>query len=487
MARSSELTRLSARRAVRLLAAREVSPLEMIDAALDRIAEVEPAVNALPTICADRARDHARRLTDHGDGDKRGRLHGLPVAIKDLMDVEGVRTTLGSPIHADRVPTSSHPLVTRIEDRGGIVLAKSNTPEFGAGGNTFNEVFGQTLNPWNTSLTCGGSSGGSAVALATGEIWLAHGFDHGGSLRKPAAFCSVVGLRPSPGRVTRGAAANLYSPSSVEGPMARDIGDLALFLDTMAGVDPCDPLTRRAPDSSYVSAVESAVSGDRARRPLRVAWTADLGGKAAVDREVREICEAAARKFESIGVEVVEACPDPGQIDEAFQILRAMIFVVNREADLENHRGQLKQDIIWNTEKGLKLTPSEIAWAERERAAYYGRMAVFLETHDLLLLPCTPVPPFDVNLRYPPVIDGQTVDNYIAGSLITSAITLSGSPALSLPAGFTGDGRPVGLQIVGKPYGEADLLAAAALLEQETGLAGLMPIDPRPGTVPRGA
>jgi amidase len=484
MARGSELIRLSAREVVRLLAAREVSPLELIDAALERIEEVEPAVNALPTICADRARDNARRLTDLGDGEKRGRLHGLPVAIKDLMDVEGVRTTLGSPIHADRIPTSSHPLVERIEGRGGIVLAKSNTPEFGAGGNTFNEVFGQTLNPWNLSLTCGGSSGGSAVALATGEIWLAHGSDHGGSLRKPAAFCSVVGLRPSPGRVTRGTVSNLFSPSSVEGPMARDVGDLALFLDTMAGVDPMDPLTRRAPDVSFIKSVELAKAGHAESRPLRVAWTADLGGAAAVDREVREICEAAARKFEGIGVEVVEACPDPGKIDEAFQILRAMIFVVNREADLENHRDQLKQDIIWNTEKGLRLTPTEIAWAERERAAFYGRMAAFMETYDLLLLPCTPVPPFDVNLRYPPVIDGQAVDNYIAGSLITSAITLSGAPALSLPAGFTGDGRPVGLQMVGKPYGEADLLAAAALLEQETGLAGLMPIDPKPGTVP---
>jgi amidase len=483
----NELIRLSAREAVRLLAARQVSPLELIDAALERIAEVEPAVNALPTLCAERARENARGLTDQVDGDRRGRLHGLPVAIKDLMDVAGVRTTRGSPIHANRVPNTSHPLVERIESRGGIVLAKSNTPEFGAGGNTFNEVFGRTLNPWNTSLTCGGSSGGSAVALATGEIWLAHGSDHGGSLRKPAAFCSVVGLRPSPGRVTRGTVSNLFSPSSVEGPMARDVGDLALFLDTMAGVDPRDPLTRHAPDEPFLAAVDQALAGDKGRRPKRVAWTGNLGGAAAVDREVREICEVAARKFEKIGVEVVEACPDPGRIDEAFQILRAMIFVVNRERDLQENRDLLKQDIIWNTEKGLCLTPSEIAWAERERAAFYGRMAAFMEDHDLLLLPCTPVPPFDVNLRYPPVIDGQPVDNYIAGSLITSAITLSACPALSLPAGFTGDGRPVGLQMVGRPYGEADLLAAAALLEQETGLAGLVPIDPKVGTVPPGA
>ncbi|MBT5266203.1 MAG: amidase [Rhodospirillaceae bacterium] len=479
---SEELTRLSARAAVRLLEAGEVTPLDLIDAALDRIAAVEPDVNALPTLSAERARDRAKRLMANPGmrpGDGRGWLAGLPVAIKDLMDVEGVRSTQGSPIFADHVPDRSHPLVERIEAHGGIVLAKSNTPEFGAGGNTFNEVFGTTLNPWNTELTCGGSSGGSAVALATGEIWLAHGSDHGGSLRKPAAFCSVVGLRPSPGRVTRGAVSNMFNPSSVQGPMARDVPDLALFLDTMAGRDPLDPMTQPAPERSYLDTVEAALAGGPEGRPLRVAWAPDLNSGIPVSREIRDVCADAARRFEDLGATVEEACPDLGRIGEAFEILRALIFVVDRSPMLETHREMLKPDIIWNTEKGLALTASEIAWAERERAAFVRRIVAFFEEYDLLLCPTTITPPFDASLRYVEEVDGKRFDNYMAAALITSAVTLSSCPALSVPAGFTTDGLPVGLQVVGKPRDEAGLLASAARFEQASGLAKLLPIDPK--------
>src|ERR1700756_3466797 len=248
---TNELWRMSAVEAVARLREREVSPLELVEASARRIAEIEPAVNALPTLCLDRAREHARRIMQGGAACKAageaGWLAGLPVSIKDLTDVAGVRTTYGSPLFADHVPAQSHPLVERIERKGGIVVAKSNTPEFGAGGNTFNEVFGRTRNPWNTALTCGGSTGGGAVSLATGEVWLAHGSDHGGSLRRPGTYCSVVGLRPSPGRVTRGTSNNLWSPQSVQGPMARNVPDLALFLDTMAGLCLQDPMTFDAP------------------------------------------------------------------------------------------------------------------------------------------------------------------------------------------------------------------------------------------------
>src|SRR5690606_7133121 len=238
MASNAELIRLTAREAVHRLSKGEVTPLELIDAAVARIEEVEPTVHALPTLCVERARDHARRLMQNRavlQGGARGWLAGLPIAIKDLNEVAGVRTTHGSPIFADHVPQKSDVVVERLEANGGVVLAKSNTPEFGAGGNTFNEVFGETLNPWNTALTCGGSSGGAAVSLATGEVWLAHGSDHGGSLRTPASFCSVVGLRPSPGRVPHGPGAYAFYDMSVNGPMARNVGDLALFLDAMAG------------------------------------------------------------------------------------------------------------------------------------------------------------------------------------------------------------------------------------------------------------
>lgn len=481
MAGGSELIRLTAREAVRLLSRREVSPLELIDAAAARIAAVEPAINALPTLCLDRARETAKRLPATPPDGGRGWLAGLPVAIKDLMDVAGVRTTYGSPIHADHVPASSHPLVERIEARGGVVIAKSNTPEFGAGGNTYNEVFGKTRNPWNTALTPGGSTGGGAAALAAGEVWLAHGSDHGGSLRGPASHTSTVGLRPTPGRVTRGTANNLFSPSSVEGPMARDVPDIALFLDTMAGQCRHDPLTRPAPARGYADTVGAALAEKRAWWPRRVAWTPDLGGSAPVSKAVRAVCEAAALRFESVGVPVEEACPEVGGIGEAFQILRAMIFVVTHGERLKTHRELVKKDIIWNTEKGLRQTPEQVAWAERERAAFYRRVAAFFETYDLLLLPVSVVPPYDVNRTFIDEVDGVKFDNYIAASMTTSSITLTACPALSLPAGFTEDGRPVGLQMVGRPHDEAGLLAAAALLEDLSGLNRLLPIDPRPG------
>ena len=480
----SDLIRLTAREAVRRLAAREISPLELIDAAAARIALCEPAINALPTLCLDRARDHARRLM-RGEGREAsgepGWLGGLPIAIKDVNDVAGVRTTYGSPIFRDHVPAASHPVVERIERKGGIVVAKSNTPEFASGGSTFNEVFGRTCNPWNTALTPGGSTGGGAAALASGEVWLAHGSDHAGSLRRPASYCSVVGLRPSPGRVTRGTSNNLYAPLSVQGPMARNIGDLALFLDSMAGFCPRDPQTFDAPGRSFLSAVEAPVT------PRRVAYTDDFGGAFPVDRETRDICRASLRHFEAMGAKVEEAFPDPGRIAEAFLVLRAQSYVVDRELMIEQHRALFKADIIWNTEEGLRATPSRIAWAERERAAFYRRVAAFYETYDVLVLPGASTPAFDVTRRMPAKIDGEPLDNYLGGSLVTAIPTLMGVPSLVLPCGFDQFGRPVGLQMVGPPRGEAPLLAAAALLETACGLAGLVPIEPKLGMVPDGA
>ncbi len=478
---SDELIKLSAREIQRRLVAREITPLDLIEAAEKRISACEPALNALPTLCLERARSHARRLM-RGEGleaeGQAGWLGGIPMAIKDLADVAGVRTTYGSPIFKDHVPTASHPVVERIERNGGIVIAKSNTPEFGSGGSTFNEVFGRTTNPWNTSLTCGGSTGGGAAALAAGEVWLAHGSDHAGSLRRPAAYCSVVGLRPSPGRVTRGTSNNLYAPLSVQGPMARNVGDVALLLDAMAGLCPRDPLTFEAPAHSFLAAVETPVA------PRRVAYTDDFGGAFPVDRETRDICRRALSHFAAMGAVVEDAYPEPGQIAEAFMVLRAQSYVVDREPQLESYRNLFKPDIIWNTEMGLKASPSRIGWAERERAAFYRRVAAFYETHDLLVLPCASTPAFDVNLRMPAKIDGKAVEHYLGGSLVTAIPTLMGVPSLSVPCGFDQFGRPVGLQLVGKPRGEAALLAAGALLEEATGLARQVPIDPRPGTVP---
>ncbi len=479
---SDELIRMTAREVASRLARKEITPLDLVEASARRIAAVEPALNALPTLCIERARDHAKRLMrgeDRRDEGQPGWLGGIPVAIKDLTDVAGVRTTYGSPIFKDHVPKTSHPVVDRIERKGGIVVAKSNTPEFGSGGSTFNEVFGRTTNPWNTALTCGGSTGGGAAALAAGEVWLAQGTDHAGSLRRPATYCSVVGLRPSAGRITRGTPNNLYAPLSVQGPMARNVPDLALLLDAMAGFCPRDPLTFDAPAQSFSAAVAAPVN------PRRVAWSADFGGTVPVDRETRDICAKAARRFEDLGATVEEATIDVGGMADAFMILRSQSYVVDRESQLETHRSLLKADIIWNTELGLKATPSRLAWAERERAAFYRRVADFFATYDLLITPGASTPAFDVTRRMPEKIDGKPLEHYLGASLITGIPTHMGVPSLAIPCGFDKFERPVGLQLIGRPRGEAALLAAGTLFEAITGLAQRVPLDPRAGAVPR--
>lgn len=450
-----------------MLASGAVGSLDLLDAVETRIAAVDPFVNALPTLCLDRARSAA---TERPCG-PRDVLHGIPVVIKDLSDVSGVRSTSGSPIFADHIPLQSAHGVERIENAGGIVFAKSNTPEFGAGANTFNDVFGATRNPWNTHLSAAGSSGGSAVALATGMAWLAHGSDMGGSLRNPASFCGVVGLRPSPGRVLSGPSADPFDPLSTDGPMARTVDDVALLLDAMSGHDPREPLSLDAPARSF-----RAVAAER-QRPRRIAFSADLG-ITPVDQEVADLCRAAAARFEGLGVIVEEAAPDLSQAHEVFQVLRAHSFATGMADLLAAHRDALKPEVIWNIEKGLALTSAEIGRAQLGRAEMIAHAATFFETYDLLLTPATIVPPFPVEERYVKSCNGVKFETYIDWLAIVYAITLIGHPALSLPCGFTRDGLPVGLQMVGRSRGEAGLLAAAGVLEDELELDHT-PIFPR--------
>ncbi len=471
-----EPTDLPAREAVRLLSEGELSPFELIDAALARIEAVDWQVNAVPTLCPERARAAAARLVAaEPPEDRRGWLAGLPVLVKDLTDVAGVRTTYGSPIFRDHLPDRSDLLVTRIEARGGIVLGKTNTPEFGAGANTFNEVFGATRNPWNTAMTCGGSSGGSAVALATGMAWLATGSDLGGSLRTPAAFCSVVGLRPSPGRVPHGPSPTPFQTLAVEGPMARDVRDLALFLDTMAGFEPGDPLSYDPPLTSYTDAVGWPAP------PRRVAFSPDLGGITPVDPGIARICREAAARFAELGAEVGEAAPDLGEAEACFTTLRAALFVAGKAELLERHRRELKPEVVWNIEHGLRLTAAEIGAAERARGRIQRAAAAFFEHWDLLACPAAVVPPFPVEIRYIEELDGHRFPSYVDWLAVTYAVTLTGCPALSLPCGFTENGLPVGLQLVAPPRGEAALLQAAVALEDLLALEARPPLAPRPG------
>ena len=460
----------TARSLVARLRSGDVSGLDLLDALEARVEAVDGAVNALPTRCFERARDHARALEGKPVAE-RGVLCGLPVAIKDLSDVAGVRSTYGSPVFADAVPETSAHVVERIEASGGVVYAKSNTPEFGAGGHTFNEVFGTTLNPWDTRLSAAGSSGGAAVALATGMAWLAQGSDMGGSLRNPASFNGIVGLRPSPGRVPGGPSANPYSTLGVEGPMARDVDDVALFLDALCGFDAREPLSLEAPAVSFAGAAA------RREKPLRVAFSADLG-ITPVDPDVAEICRRAASQFEAMGVPVEEAHPDLGEAHEVFQTLRAHDFAVGLGDVVRDHREALKPDVVWNVEKGLALTAADIGRAEKARGKMVARAVAFFGTYDLLLTPATIVPPFPVGERYVAECAGHEFETYIDWLAIAYAITNVSLPALSLPCGFTGSGLPVGLQMVGGPRGEAALLSAAGVLEDALGVSGV-PINPR--------
>ena len=436
----------------------ELTPHDLLDALERRVAAVDPKVNALPTLCFERAHAHAERLLALPAA-ARGVLAGLPVPIKDLTEVAGVRTTHGSPIFADHVPQKSNILVEKLEQEGGVVYAKSNTPEFGAGANTFNEVFGATLNPWNTSRSAAGSSGGAAVALATGMAWVAHGSDMGGSLRNPASFCGVVGLRPSLGRVAKSPGAQMDGTLSVEGPMARNVDDLALLLDAMSGDHPGDPLSMPRPSQSFRAAARSGW------RPRRVAYSPHLG----------QAAEALARE----GVAVEEAHPDYSEAHECFQTLRAVAFATSRGRLLREHRDKLKPEVIWNIEKGLALSVDDIAKAEAQRVALLQRSVAFFETYDLLLCPATIVTAFPIGERYLASCAGHAFDTYIDWLAIVYAITLACCPAASLPCGFDDQDLPVGLQIVGPPHGEARVLAGAAMLENVLGMRGTTPIDPR--------
>jgi amidase len=384
-----------------------------------------------------------------------------------------VRSTQGSPIFAGFVPETSDLVVEAIEAQGGIVYAKSNTPEFGAGANTFNEVFGATRNPHDLARSAAGSSGGAAAALASGMAWLAHGSDMGGSLRNPASFCGIVGLRPSIGRVAADSRTKLDQTLAVQGPMARTVEDLALFLDAMSGADIRAPLSLPREAPGFRAASRSGW------RPQRVAYSADLG-ITPVEPEIAEITRAAALRLEGEGVIVEEAHPDLAEIHECFQILRAQSFVVGLGSLLQPHRALLKPEVVWNIEKGLALSVAEIARAEHQRVAMFRRTTRFFETYDLLLTPATICAAFPVEERYPAACAGTRFETYVDWLAIAYAITLVYCPALSLPCGLTRLGLPVGLQIAGPPRAEGRILAASRLLEDLLGLDTVRPVEPRP-------
>lgn len=471
-----ELCRIEAHEAVALLKKGEVSPAELLDAALMRIAQVEPSVNAMPTLCEERARRELRKLDERrrGHGGEPGFLAGLPIAVKDLTMVAGVRATMGSLAFREFVPDASEPLVERLEARGGVVVGKTNTPEFGAGANTFNEVFGHTRNPWNTSRNAGGSSGGAAVSLATGEIWLSHGSDHGGSLRTPAAYCGVVGMRPSPGRAGGAGPTNLFDLESVDGPMARTVADLALFLDAMAGYDAREPITIEAPREPFQEAVR------RATAKVRIAFAPDLGGFAPVEAEIRDVLATALTTVGKAGANVDEACPRLPKLYETYMTLRNMGYAAVRGRAPEEVQRHYKQSIRRNIEAGRKVTADDIYDAQQNRSILYEEMRLFLDDFDVLACPVVGLEPLAVEVEYPREVAGKEMAGYVDWLRFAFLATTTTLPALALPVGFTASGMPVGLQLIGPPRGEAKLLAVARAVEDAVGFRGRTPIDPRP-------
>jgi amidase len=447
---------------VRLYRARKTSPLEVMQAVLARIDAVNPAVNAYVTVARESALAEARRATQvlGRRGTPLPPLHGVPVSIKDLTATKGIRTTWGSRVYQDHVPDKDDLVVQRLKTAGAIVVGKTNTPEFGAGGNTFNDLFGATRNPWNTALTSGGSSGGAAVAVACGMGPIAQGTDLGGSVRVPASFCGVLGFRPTPGLVPAYPRTLAWDTLSVTGPLARTIGDIALMLSAIAGPDDRAPISYEIDRSQFTRAVKApSIKG------WRIAWTPDLHGLLPVAEEVADVAQGAIRVFRSLGAKVETASPDFSGMKEIVRGTRAVAMIALQADKLPGWRERLQKDLVRDIDQGLTRTARDVAHSEMLRSALWQRMCEFMASRDLLVLPTVAIPPFPVDQPYPTEINGKTLDDYTEWFYLTYAITLTGLPAISVPCGFTRSGLPIGLQIVGRRRQEAAVLRAAAVLE----------------------
>ena len=456
--RPGDLPDLAATEIHRLVATRQISPVAVVEACLDRVARHNPRLNAVVTLnpsALDEARELERRLAR---GEAPGPLCGLPVGIKDVTPVAGLRTTYGSPIFADHVPDEDALVVRRLRAAGAIVLGKTNTPEFAAGGNTWNEVFGRTRNPWDPARSAGGSTGGGCAALATGMIALAEGTDLGGSLRIPASFCGVVGLRPSVGLVPTHPAGWVWDTLQVSGPVARTAADLALALQTMAGADPHAPLGAPAGSRDFVEAVR------RGPPPgLRIAYCPDIAG-IGIDADIEQACRRAALGLTDIGAAVDAIALDLGFARRAFLVLRGLWFL----AWMHQHLGQADRfgvNVGNNVRSGLETSALEIADAEAARGSLWHLFREFFARYDFLLTPTMAVPPFPVEQNYPDTVAGRVMETYVDWIAPTFVLSLTGLPIASVPCGLDGDGMPVGMQIVGRPLGEEAVLALAGAVQ----------------------
>ncbi len=467
---NSELVWMTAVELAARIRGGEVSASEALAAHLEQIEALNPQVNAIVTLEPERALALARAADDKkARGEELGILHGLPIAHKDLFQTKGMRTTMGSPVFRDNVPEIDDLIIARLKAAGCISIGKTNVPEFGAGSHTFNPVFGATRNPYDVSKTCGGSSGGAAVALACGMIPLADGSDMGGSLRNPASFCNVVGLRPSPGRVPRYPKTCAWSTLAVDGPMGRTVQDVALMLRAIAGYDPRAPLSLAEPAAQF--------AGDLARdfNGARLAYSPDLAAFP-VDASVLATLEAQLPIFEDIGCHVERDQPDFRDAYDIFQTLRAWNFELSfAEHFAEYGETAFKETIRWNAAQGRSLSAADISRAEARRSELFHRVREFLQEYEFLLLPTAQLPPFDIKTEYPQAINGIAMATYIDWMMSCAFITVTGLPAISVPCGFTDAGLPVGLQIVGRPRSEFAVLQLAYAFQEATRFYEIQP------------
>jgi amidase len=448
----------TAREMVRAIASREITCSELMDLHLERIAERNPQLNAIVSLDEERARDGASEA-DRTPYDERGPLHGLPWAFKDTHDVAGWLTTYGSPLLRDNVPDRDELVVERIRKAGAVPIGKTNVPEFAAGSHTFNTVFGTTLNPVDPTRSAGGSSGGAACALAAGMVPLADGSDMGGSLRNPASFCGVVGLRPSRGRVPAWPSANQWEALGISGPLARNVGDVALLLSVIAGPDPRAPLALGDPGSAFAPPIAGSLKG------LRVAVSPDLGGLIEVDAEVAAAVEAAGRTMAAAGAHVEADQPDLTLAEDTFRTLRAWVFQAGFKDLLADHPDEFKPSLADNIRAGEGLTGADVARAYEQLTAVGETARLFFERYDVLLLPTSQVPPFPADQEYPADINGRPMTTYLDWMRSAYLITVTGCPAISMPGATTRDGLPIGVQLVTAHGTDRRLLEVAAAYE----------------------
>ena len=459
----SELVWMTAVELAALIKRGELSATEVVQAHLDQIDAVNPELNAIITYLPELALELARAADEkQAQGEELGVLHGLPIAHKDAAETKGIRTTMGSPVYSDYIPEADDLIIERLKAAGCITLGKTNVPEFGAGSHTFNRVFGATRNPYDLNRTCGGSSGGAAVALAAGMIPIADGSDLGGSLRNPASFCNVVGFRPSPGQVPQYPKSNAWDMLSVSGPMGRTVQDVALMLQAIAGYDRRAPISLEEPPSAFAAELE------RDFTDVKIAYSPDLG-ELPVDPAVTAAIERQLPVFSDLGCQLENAAPDFSDAYEIFQTLRAWSFELSfADRFAEFGEEQFKDTIRWNVEQGRRLSGAQISRAQAKRTELFHRVREFLDTYEFLLLPTTQVPPFLLEWEYPTQINGVAMETYIDWMMSCAFITVTGTPAISLPCGFTENGLPVGLQIVGKPRADFSVLQLACAFQEAT-------------------